>query len=334
MSTISPLDGKALTDLLARYDIGTPLDHRSASHGIENSNYFVTTRKDGPRCDWVLTLLEQPSNSGPGYVPLLDLCHAAGLPVAPVVRNASGAAIESLLGKQALLAPKLPGTHPIDPAMSQVKALGRFIAELHGATADPGFEVAAYPRGRHWLRDRLTAVRGRIAYTDECLMVDCIDRAVGMLSRTDVRELPTGVIHGDLFRDNVLFDGPELTGVVDFHHAARGYLVYDLAVAANDWCNQPGGLLDPERVGALVAAYDRIRPLAVLERCFFPGFLLYAALAFWLSRLTVALETKSGGKARCKDPDEFKAIVVDRNAHFLNLDALGSGGPGGQETSD
>ena len=129
-------------------------------------------------------------------------------------------------------------------------------------------------------------------------------------------------MHGDLFRDNVLFDGPELTGVLDFHHAARGYLVYDLAVAANDWCNRPGGALDPERTAALVAAYHKVRPLTILEKGFFPGFLLYAALAFWLSRLTVALKTDTRSTARFKDPDEFREIVAHRNAHFFQIDFL------------
>ena len=110
--------------------------------------------------------------------------------------------------------------------------------------------------------------------------------------------------------------------MLDFHHAARGYLVYDLAVAANDWCNRPGGALDPRRAAALVTAYDSVRPLTVLEKCFFPGFLLYAALAFWLSRLVVALKTDTGSTARFKDPDEFKAIVADRNAHFFQIDFL------------
>ena len=324
MPTVRPLAAETLEVLLARYDVGAPLNCRAVSHGIENSNYFVTTAKAGVQREWVLTILEQPSHSGPGYVPLLDLCHAAGLPVAPVVRNTSGGAIESLLGKQAMLAPRLRGVHIGEPSVADVATLGLFIAEFHRATDNPDFAVAAYPRDHGWLRERAGAVSGRMAYTDERLVVDSVDRVAGMLSRNDVRALPAGVIHGDLFRDNVLFDGPELTGVLDFHHAARGYLVYDLAVATNDWCNRGGGALDPERAAALVTAYDRIRPLTILEKCFFPGFLLYAGLAFWLSRLVVALKTDAGSTARYKDPDEFKAIVTDRSMHFFDLDFLDS----------
>ena len=323
MRDVTPLDVDSLGELFARYDVGEPRRCRAASLGIENSNYFVTTANGGRMRDWVLTLLEQPSYSGAGYVPLLDLCHAAGLPVAPVVRNRAGEAVETWLGKKAMLAPKLSGAHIDVPSAGHLDSLGRLIAGFHTATAEPPFGVAPYPRDQRWLRDRSASTRGRMAYTDERLVFDCVDRVNGMLDRRDVGELPTGIVHGDLFRDNVLFDGPELTGVLDFHHAARGYLVYDLAVAANDWCNRPGGALDPERTAALVTAYHRVRPLTVLEQGFFPGFLLYAALAFWLSRLAVALKTDAGSTARFKDPDEFRAIVADRNANLFPVDFLG-----------
>lgn len=327
MPTVSPLDAESLHTLLARYDIGTALNFRAVSHGIENSNYFVTTIKDGASSDWVLTILEQPSNSGPKYVPLLDLCHTAGLPVAPVVRNRSGDAGETLFGKPAMLAPRLPGVHVDCPTATQLERLGRFIADFHRATADPQLQIAAYPRDRRWLCDRSAAVRGRMAFTDERLVADSVDRVNGMLDRNDVAEMPTGIVHGDLFRDNVLFDGQHLTGVLDFHHAARGYLIYDLAVAVNDWCSRDNGALDRVRAQVLITAYDRIRPLTILEQCFFPGFLLYAALAFWLSRLTVALRPDSDSTARFKNPDEFKAIVADRSMHFFDLDFL-QGAPG------
>ena len=110
-----------------------------------------------------------------------------------------------------------------------------------------------------------------------------------MLRREDVKRLPRGVIHGDVFRDNVLFSERGLTGVLDFHHAATGYWIYDLAVVANDWCNDNSGVLDPDRVLALLRAYHAIRPLTPPEVWYFPVFALYAATAFWLSRLTVAL---------------------------------------------
>ena len=314
MRLVRPLDRETLENLLARYEVGHLLDHRPASHGIENRNYFVGTSRDGVRGDWVLTVLEQPSNAGSSYVPLLDLCHASGLPVAPVIRNVDGDAIDSLESRQAVLSPVLPGQHVDIASVEQLQALGRFIGEFHRATANPGFEVPAHPRNVRWLRGRAASLRSHLADPDARLVTDVVERVSEMLNGKDVRRLPTGVVHGDLFRDNVLFDGPKLTGVVDFHHAARSYLVYDLAVAANDWCCVPGGGLDRKRAAALVGAYRRIRPLTDLEIDCFSGFLLYAAVAFWLSRLAVALGTEGRYTARSRDPDEFKDIVIDRSA--------------------
>ena len=322
MSPVKPPHADELAAFFAGYEVGVPRQCQPVSHGIENSNFFVTTVKDGGESEWVLTVLEQPSHSGAGYVPLLDLCGAAGLPVAPVVRTATGDAFHTLNGKPAVLAPRLPGEHVDDPNPGQIETLGRFIADLHGATANPDFRVAPYPRDQAWLARRSGAIRGRMAYTDEKLVLDAADRVKSMLDRRDVQELPAGVVHGDLFRDNLLFDGQALTGVLDFHHAARGYLIYDLAVTVNDWCSRSDGILNGERAAALVSAYHRARPLTVLERCFFPGFLLYAGLAFWLSRLVVALKADAASTARFKDPDEFRAIVADRYAHFFKLDFL------------
>ena len=323
MNDIEPLDADSLAKFLARYDVGEPVAWRAVSHGIENSNYFVSTSAaDAARAEWVLTVLEQPSNAGSAYVPLLDLCHLAGLPVARVVRTSAGGALQTLRGKTAMLAPRLPGAHIEQPTVAQVRQLGCFIGDFHRATVDPGFAVPRYPRDQRWLRDRASATGGLLPNSEQRLVRECVDRVTIMLDHRDIGELPTGVVHGDLFRDNLLFEGAELTGVLDFHHASFGYLVYDLAVAANDWCGAPDGALDRERAAALVTAYHRQRPLTKLEQHLFPGFLLYAGLAFWLSRLVVALRVDAAPPSRYKDPNEFKAIVAHRHTDALSINFL------------
>jgi homoserine kinase type II len=141
-----------------------------------------------------------------------------------------------------------------------------------------------------------------------------------LLARKDVAALPDGVIHGDLFRDNVLFNERGLTGVLDFHHAARGTLLFDLAVAANDWCSDSSGVLDPERTLTLLRAYHQIRPLLSAEAIFFPAYALYAALTFWLSRLTVAADRAGTDNRRFNNPQEFERVVRQRRAHFYYVD--------------
>jgi homoserine kinase type II len=118
----------------------------------------------------------------------------------------------------------------------------------------------------------------------------------------------------------VLFNEWGLSGVLDFHHAARGQLIYDLAVAANDWCTDDSGALDADRTMTLLRAYHGVRALTREELWYFPVFALYGALAFWTSRLSVALEQRRGKAVRGNNPEEFERIVRQHSAHFFYVD--------------
>ena len=133
-------------------------------------------------------------------------------------------------------------------------------------------------------------------------------------------DLPGGVIHGDLFRDNVLFNDGTLSGLLDFHHAARGTWLYDVCVIANDWCCDTHGALNRERTMALLRGYHAVRPLTRAELWFFPLFALYAGCAFWLSRLDGTVRARTDRSVRLKNPAEFERIVTEHNAHFFYID--------------
>jgi homoserine kinase type II len=268
----------------------------------------------------VLTLLERPANAGPALVPLLDACVAAGLPVPAVLRDRGGQAFTALDGKPAMVCPRLPGRHVYNPTQRQVEALGRFLGHFHRATLAANLNLPGYPRDLEWLRRQAEACRGQLAYGAAVLMADTRRQLTHALARQDVALLPQGPIHGDLFRDNVLFNEWGLAGVLDFHHASQGYLIYDLAVAANDWCTEANGSLNPELTLALLRAYHGIRPIRREELWYFPVFALYAALTFWTSRLVVALDQRRGAAVRANNPDEFQRIVQHHAAHFFYLD--------------
>ena len=321
MNAITQLDILDLEGTIARYGVGELIRYWPAANGIENSNYFLRTVDNGQEREFVLTIIEQPSNAGAAYVPLLDLCISAGLPVASIVRNVDGEPYETFHGKSALLSRRLPGRHVYNPTLRQVRALARFIARFHLATAGWEYPVPAYPREGLWLTHHAELTRGYMPYLATQLLEDSIHEVKSLLDRRDVKDLPSGVIHGDLFRDNVLFNEQGLTGVLDFHHAAKGRLIYDLAVAANDWCTDATGMLDPERTLELIRAYHKIRPLSYAELALFPAFGLYAAVAFWLSRLAVALHRDESGTVRFNNPEEFQRIVAQHRAHFFYLDA-------------
>ena len=320
MNAITQLDVLDLEHTIARYDVGELIRYWPAANGIENSNYFIRTLDQGREREFVLTIMEQPSNAGGSYVPLLDLCVEAGLPVAGILRNNAGEAIDRYDGKLILLSHRLTGKHVYNPTLQQVSALGRFIARFHQATAGWPEPMPEYPRTPAWLAHQAALVKDHLPYVTRSLLADTTSEVSHLLARNDVADLPRGVIHGDLFRDNVLFNERGLTGVLDFHHAARGVLIYDLAVAANDWCTDSTGLMNPDRATALLRAYHQIRPLSRSEIRLFPAFAVYGALAFWLSRLAVAVERDAGRNVRTNNPEEFERIVAAHHAHFFYLD--------------
>jgi homoserine kinase type II len=320
VSALTPLHEHTLSALLERYDLGRLQAFWPAGGGVENSNYFVRLAGGGDPQEVVLTILEQQPASGDLLVPILDRCDEAGLPIAPILRNRDGEARERVEGKAALLAPRLLGRHVVNPTLRQCEAVGRFLARFHLATAQLTETAPAHPRDADWLEGRSRGVRASMPYADACLLTDAISAATNLLRRDDVRRLPRGIIHGDLFRDNALFTERGLTGVIDFHHASAGILLYDLAVAANDWCTDASGLLDRDRTMALLRAYHGIRRLAATELWFFALFALYTALAFWLSRLEVAIGDGRHVGRSTKNPDEFRRIVRQRLAHCLYLD--------------
>lgn len=256
----------------------------------------------------------------PAYVPLLDLCVQAGLCVAAVIRTLNGEPFATFNAKTVLLSQRLPGRHIYNPTLSQVEALGRFAARLHNATANCDLTIPAYPRNAQWLTQAASDVRRYLPFEATQLLDDTLANVSSLLGRSDVHDLPRGVIHGDLFRDNLLFNERGLTGVLDFHHAANGYLLYDLAVAANDWYTDSSGVLDTERTTALLRSYHAIHPLSSAEIRFFPLFALYAALSFWLSRLMISVQCNEQGNIRFNNPEEFQRILQQHASHFFYLD--------------
>jgi homoserine kinase type II len=315
MAALTEIAQPEMERLLERYGLGRLVRYRPASNGVENTNYFVEVAARRRYRQYVVTLLERPSNAGMLMVELLDTADAAGLPVARILRNTDGRSIDHAGGKPALVMPRLPGRHVVNPTTRHCRAVGRFLARFHCASLPLAERAPPYPRDGAWLQRHGGELLRRLPFDDRSLLERCIQVVAGMLQRGDVRALPQGVVHGDLFRDNVLFTERGLAGVVDFHHAARGFWLYDLAVAINDWCTESGGRLDTERTLAMLRGYHRQRRLLQEELWWLSAFMLYAAAAFWISRLNAALSGGSG-----KDPREFREIVRRRLAHDFHPD--------------
>lgn len=278
--------------------------------GIENSNWFLTLCRHGQRLPCVLTLVEAvPEDELPFFIALADTLAEADLPVPVALRLADGRRQCVLQDRPALLVPRLPGRHVDQPDETLCRAVGTLLAQLHRAAARCPL-VREHPDHRWWPA-AFTWLAPALAQAQHDELGAALLSASGTFARAAT--LPHGVIHGDLFRDNVLVTGNEVSGVLDFFHATRDLLAWDIAIALNDWALRDGR---PDRAlaDAFLAGYRQVRELARGEQALLPALRQAAAARFWLSRL-VAVEKRRqhGGPApgSSKDPAQMQALYRD-----------------------
>lgn len=330
MAVITRLTHSAVESILQDYEVGRLLDLKPVAQGIENTNYFVQTTADPDQnaatSEFVLTVIEDDRLEQRELMfQTLDACIDYGLPVARVERTKSGSTLTSYREKAILLSVRLKGRHVTAPASDQCRAIGRFLSRMHHATDHLDAERFLYVRDVHWIRNTADSVIDHLSTGESLLLQTAVQSVEALLNRNDVQSLPKGVIHGDLFRDNALFNEYGLTGIVDFHHAAYGFKLFDVAVAINDWCRR-GNELDQRRTIAFLKAYNSIRPFQTQEYWFFASFLLYAALAFWLSRLNIAVQDDLPEGLPVKDPKEFQRLVQQHVSRPFRLHELALAG--------
>ena len=309
MAVFTPLTESQVEAFLSRFDAGSLVSLEGVPAGTENSTFFVTT----DRRELVLTLFEQGEHEElPFFVDLLDYLDEHRLPVPGPLHDRDGVALHSLADKPALLFPRLPGKHPRDPNLAQCRALGETLGRLHKVSQHfPGHRPN--PRDLHWLMPMHHKVLAYLAPEDQALMKDEVEIYQGAFG--DGPELPQGALHGDLFRDNTLFEGDRLGGIIDFYNGCTGDLLFDLAIVVNDWASDEDGRLDAERHDALLAAYQSRRPLTAAERDAWPMMLRLTALRYWLSRLLVVYVDPPAHDLTPHDPERFRTILKARLAH-------------------
>jgi len=304
----------ALERFLEDYHVGGLVAFEGIRGGIENTNYAVDTTAGR----YILTLFEVFGAAElERFLALMTWLAGRGFPGARPVPDRGGRTLRSLEGRPAALVVRLPGEGVKASAAAHCAAVGRVLATLHRIGAD-------YPRTVPDIR----GARWHLATARRLLPV--LDRERAALLREELehqrrvrrRGAPRGVVHADLFRDNVLFEGERVSGVIDLYYACTGPLVYDLAVAANDWCARTDGGLDPGRVRALLGAYAARRRLVPAEAGLWPAMLRAAALRFWLSRLHDAHFPRAGELTRTKDPEPLRTVLLHRRRHEGELRAL------------
>ncbi|GHE22131.1 homoserine kinase [Halomonas urumqiensis] len=309
MAVFTPLSETQVADFLDRFDAGSLVSLEGVPAGTENSTFFVTT----DRRDLVLTLFEQGDHEElPFFVELLDYLDEHRLPVPGPLHDREGVALHSLAGKPALLFPRMPGKFPKAPNLAQCQALGDALGRMHKVSRYfPGHRPN--PRDLHWLLPMHHKVLGYLSPQDQTLMKDEVETYQGVFGAAP--ELPQGALHGDLFRDNTLFEGDRLGGIIDFYNGCTGDLLFDLAIVINDWATDADGQLNAKRHDAILSAYQVRRPLTDAEREAWPMMLRMTALRYWLSRLLVVYVDPPAHDLTPHDPEQFRSILLARLNH-------------------
>jgi homoserine kinase type II len=301
MAVYTDVAAEEVAAFLSAYDLGDLLAYKGIAEGVENSNFLLHTS----RGYFILTLYEKrvAANDLPFFLGLMEHLAARGLTCPQPVKNRKGETLGRLAGRPAAIVTFLDGMWIRRPTATHCAGLGHALAELHLAGADFGMRRANALSVEGWralyetAKTRADGVRaGRHA---------AIAAELDVLEKSWPRDLPQGVIHADLFPDNVFFLGDQLSGLIDFYFACTDTLAYDVAICLNAWCFELDHSYNVTKGRALLQAYATKRKLSAAERAALPLLARGAATRFLLTRLVDWLEVPAGALVRPKDPLEY-----------------------------
>ena len=301
MAVYTDVADDELRSFIALYDIGEVLSCKGIAEGVENSNFLVTTE----RGNFILTLYERrvAPHELPFFIALMEHLARHGVACPTPVKGRDGIALRELCGRPAALVTFLAGMWPRRILPFHCAAVGAALASLHRAGASFQMTRANDLSVAGWRR-LFEASRCRAAEVQRGLVEELAAELVS-LETAWPRDLPTGVIHADLFPDNVFFRDREVSGLIDFYFACTDFLAYDLAICLNAWCFEPDGSLNVTKARLLLDGYRRVRALTAAELASLPVLARGSAFRFLLTRLFDWLNQPSGAMVRPKDPLEF-----------------------------
>jgi homoserine kinase type II len=301
MAVYTDVTGDDLAAFLSGYDIGELLSYKGIAEGVENSNFLVHTTRDY----FILTLYEKRVAEGdlPFFIALMEHLAARGLNCPQPVKNRTGGMLGRIAGRPAAIVTFLDGMWIRRPGPGHCAALGEALARLHLAGGDfpmrrmNALSIDAWRPLYEQARPRGDSVKPGLC--------DEIVRELNALERDWPHGLPQGVIHADLFPDNVFFLGDRLSGLIDFYFACTDTLVYDVAICLNAWCFEADHSYNVTKGRALLNGYAKVRGLDADERRAFPVLARGAAMRFLLTRLVDWLAVPDGALVKPKDPLEY-----------------------------
>jgi homoserine kinase type II len=302
MAVYTEVSDDALNAFLDLYDLGDVVSFKGIAEGVENSNFLLRTS----RGQFILTLYEKRVNADdlPFFVGLMEHLAERGVTCPQPVRNRAGEALGRLAGRPAAIVTFLDGIWIRRPNVRHCGAVGEALARMHLAGADfplrraNALSLGGWPPLLHAAEEGADSVA-------PLLREQTAAELTFLQARWPVG-LPGGVIHADLFNDNVFFLGERLSGLIDFYFACNDAFAYDLAVCLNAWCFEPDNSFNVSKGQALISAYERVRRLDGAEVAALPILARGAALRFMLTRLVDWLNVPPGAKVAPKNPLEYR----------------------------
>ena len=300
MAVYTEVADEDLAGFLSAYDVGRLLSMKGIAEGVENSNFLLRTE----RGSFILTLYEKRVAEGdlPFFIGLMEHLSARGLACPQPIRTRSGDTLGRLAGRPCAMVSFLDGLAGRRPAEAHCAAAGAALATLHVCGTD--FPMtrrnALSLEGWSVLFERARPQAEQVAPG----LAGLIEAELAFLGEAWPSNLPSGVIHADLFPDNVLFLG-DRAGLIDFYFACTDTYAYDLAICLNAWCFEPDGSYNVTKGGGMIAAYRRRRPLSEAEITALPVLARGASLRFALTRLVDWLSVPPGALVKPKDPLEY-----------------------------
>ncbi|MGO9005119.1 MAG: homoserine kinase [Beijerinckiaceae bacterium] len=301
MAVYTEVSDTDLEAFLTEYALGKLLSYKGIAEGVENSNYLLHVEAGF----FFLTLYEKRVAEAdlPFFLSLMEHLATHGLNCPQPVKMQNGQMLGRLAGRPAVIVTFIEGVSSRRPSVKQCAALGGALARLHAASADfelyrkNALSIEAWPRLFESAKDRANDVQQGLA--------DFVADELAFLASAWPRNLPTGIIHADLFPDNVLFLDEAVSGVIDFYFACTDFFAYDFAISLNAWCFEPDYSFNVTKAIAMADAYVRLRPLTAAEVAALPILVRGAALRFALTRLVDWLNVPTGALVRPKDPLEY-----------------------------
>ena len=304
MSVYTELNHADIENILADYSLGSLIRFEGIAAGIENSNFFIDTTGDGGS-RYVLTIFERLDGTElPYFMHLMHHLAGNGLACPDVMPRRDGSQLFAVADKQGCIVSCLSGRTLDELNVAQLHASGQALAQLHLAGADFS-ERRSNPTGMAWLTEKIEAVLPETCNRYGAKAGDLLQGELNFQRTLSWESLPAGVVHGDLFVDNILFEGDKVTGIIDFYYAHDAAYAMDIAISLN----AQAVLLseqDADRMASFLNGYQSLRPLEQSEQEALPLLLRLAAMRFWVSRLYDAIFPRGGAMTQTKDPEEYR----------------------------